>query len=161
MPSAITLFASGHKPAGEPRRSALSSIQIMSPWAPDSSQARSRSAVSGAESARATPNAQKPSARAFSSNSERSFVLPVNIFYRYEPVLFGDMKSSASRSSDRGQRPRQILRRQGGGERDRPRRPPGRHLRYIGAERRRENHHASNAARDHRARRRPADPAGA
>ena len=81
MPSEITLLTSGQRPAGEPRRAAVSSIQIMSPCAPDASQAASRSAVRGAASARATPIAQNPASRAISSSSARSFGLLSNTFF--------------------------------------------------------------------------------
>src|SRR4051812_14133802 len=107
MPSEITLRTSGHNPAGEPRRSAFSSIQIMSPWAPSASQALSRSAVFGVASAGATPNAQKPSSLAFDASAARIFGLPFNIFSRYQPDQPGGRQSG--RSSDRGQGPRQIL----------------------------------------------------
>src|SRR5689334_643467 len=58
----------------------------MSPCAPEASQALRRSAVRGAASARATPNAQKPSSAALASSASRSFGLPINIFSRYQPV---------------------------------------------------------------------------
>jgi ABC-2 type transport system ATP-binding protein len=56
----------------------------MSPWAPEASQARSRSAVFGAASARATPIAEKPKSRALSSSLWRRFGLPINIFSSYQ-----------------------------------------------------------------------------
>src|SRR3546814_819357 len=75
MPSAITDFTSGHSAAGEPRRSAVVSIQIMSPWAPESSHCRSRAADRGAASARATPTAVKPTVLASRSNPALSSCL--------------------------------------------------------------------------------------
>jgi len=76
-------------PAGEPRRSSVSSIQIMSPCAPAASHCRRRSAVFGAASARATPSAEKPASRAISSSDSRSFDLPSNTYFALPFYLTG------------------------------------------------------------------------
>src|SRR5688572_9931346 len=86
MPSETIERTSGQRPAGEARRSAVSSIQIMSPWLPSASHWRNRSPLAGAASARAKPIAQKPNSRAFSSSLARraaSFGLPWLILARY------------------------------------------------------------------------------
>ena len=52
---------SGQSPTGEPRRSAVVSIQIISPWQPSPSQRASRPAAAGVAEAGAMPQATKPS----------------------------------------------------------------------------------------------------
>ena len=84
----MTVFTSGQSEAGEPRRAAVSSIQIMSPWAPLASQASSRSAVFGAASARAKPTAEKPSSRAFRFRHFAKLCLAFQLFLRITPFYF-------------------------------------------------------------------------